>query len=87
MNKSLELIKFNLTPNMSLELIKFNELKKRLNDLKKLYNLDKNDKLLTKIHKLEEELSESRNRFIREFRANNKEEIINYLMIKDKNID
>lgn len=84
MKKDLELVKFNLTPKMSLELIKFNKLKKDLNELKELYNLDKNDKNLFKIEMLERELLKCRNKFIREFRLSNKEEITEYLQIKDQ---
>ena len=84
MNKKIESIKFNLTPEMSLELIKFNMLKRQLNDLKKLYNLDKNEKLLLQIKKLEKDLENSKKNFIKEFRLNNKEEIINYLKMKDQ---
>lgn len=84
MKKGLELVKFNLTQKMSLELIKFNKLKKELNSLKELYNLDKNKELLLKIKKLEQELIECRNKFIIEFRLNNKDEIIEYLKIKDQ---
>lgn len=82
--KNLELVKFTLTSNMSLELIKFNKLKKELLDLKELYNLDKNKKLLLKINQLEHDLSESRNKFIKEFRIINKKEIEEYLQIKDQ---
>lgn len=84
MKKELELVNFNLTQSMSLELIKFNKLKKELNKLKELYNLDKNEQNLLKIKKLEEELIKCRNTFIREFRLNNKDEIIKYLKIKDQ---
>lgn len=84
-HKDFELVKFNLTPKMSQELIKFNELKKKINELKKLYNLDKNKKLLLQILKLEDELNETKTRFILEFRLNNKDEIIEYLNIRDKN--
>ena len=84
MDKKIESIKFNLTPEMSLELIKFNMLKRQLNDLKELYNLDKNEKLLLQIKKLEKDLKNSKKNFIKEFRLNNKEEIINYLKMKDQ---
>lgn len=84
MNKKLESVKFNLTPNMSLELIRFNNLKKELNELKKLYNLDKNENLLLKIKELEKDLIKCRNSFIKEFRLNNKDEIIKYLKLKDQ---
>ena len=81
MNKDLESMKFNLTPSMSLELIKFNELKKELN---KLYNLDKNEKLLLKIKDIENKMEISKNKFIKEFKLNNKKQIIEYLKIKDQ---
>ena len=84
MNKNLNLIRFNLTETMSLELIKFNKLKKELYELKKLYNLDKNKKLLLQINELEKELENSRNIFIKEFKINNHDEIIEYLKIKDQ---
>ena len=84
MKKNIELIRFNLTHSMSLELIKFNNLKKELDSLRKLYNLDKNDKLLLQIKGLEKNIKKSRNKFIREFRINNKDEITNYLLLKDK---
>ena len=84
MNKELELVKFNLTKEMSLELIKFNKLKKKLYELKKLYNLDKNVELLLQINKIERDLIKTRNKFIKEFRVNNQEEIIRYLELKDQ---
>lgn len=84
MKNDLGLVKFNLTPSMSLELIKFNNLKRKLNKLKELYNLDKNEELLLKIENIEKELINSRNNFIKEFRLNNREEIIKYLEIKDQ---
>ena len=71
---------------MSLELIKFNEIKKELNKLKKLYNLDKSEDTLLEIKKKEEKLKLSKERFIMEFRLNNKEEIDLYLRLKN-NID
>ena len=83
MKKDIELIKFNLTQDMCLELIRFNELKKQLYKLKELYNLDKNKELLKKINKLQSELNKSKNKFILEFRLNNKQEIIEYLKLKD----
>ena len=85
MNKKLESVKFNLTQEMSLELIKFNKLKKELNNLKELYNLDKNEKLLLQIKNIENELKICRNKFIKEFRINNHNEIIKYLELKDQN--
>ena len=84
MYKSLELVKFNLTPKMSLELIRFNNLKKELYKLKELYNLDKNEELLLRIERTEKDLKKSRNRFIKEFRINNSDEIIEYLSLKDQ---
>ena len=79
MNKNKELVKFNLTHDMSLELIKFNSLKKQLNELKSTSNFNDNKSLVKKAKKIEKELVNSRNNFIREFRLNNKDEIIKYL--------
>lgn len=85
--KDLELVKFVLTPEMSLELINFNNLKKELFKLKEMYNLDKNNEnLLLQIQEIQEKLDESRDRFVRDFRKNNKEEIDKYLEIKNQDI-
>ena len=45
--------------------------------------LRKNEETLKKINKLQNELNNSKNRFILEFRLNNKQEIIEYLKLKD----
>lgn len=83
--KELELVKFTLTSNMSLELIKFNKLKKELIELKNEYKLNKDDKeMQLKIKSLQEELFKTRDKFIKEFRLNNKKEIDRYLKIKDQ---
>lgn len=84
MQKELELVKFTLTPSMTMELIKFNKLKKELLEIKELYNLDKNEDLLKKIEQIQNELDESRDRFIKDFRLNNKSQIEEYLKIKDQ---
>ena len=83
MKQNVDLVKFNLTPTMTEELIKFNNLKKELIKLK-------NKKILTnkenkEIIKLENKLFESRKKFINDFRKNNKEEILEYLRLKDQN--
>jgi len=77
-----EKLEFVLTPKMAGELIKFNNLKKELNNLKNKEILDNND--LIRISKLENDLVNTRIRFIKEFRDNNKEEIIKYLNSKDQ---
>ena len=82
MEEKLELVKFNLTPVMAKELVKFNELKKELMILKKKKILKRYD--LIKMKELENKLNLARIKFINEFRNNNKEEIINYLNIKDQ---
>lgn len=84
MQKELELVKFTLTPSMTMELIRFNKLKKELLETKELYNLDKNEELLLKIGQLQNDLDESRDRFIKDFRLNNKSQIEEYLKIKDQ---
>lgn len=85
MKKELDNVKFNLTPTMYLELIKFNNIKKDLLNYKKSYDLEEDPKLLIKINELENKLVESRNKFIKEFRMNNKDEINRYLQEKDQN--
>ena len=82
--ENLELVRFNLTPNMSLELIKFNKLKKELNKLKEDYELYKNKEILSKIGVVKKQMESCKNAFIREFRLNNQDEINKYLEIKDQ---
>lgn len=85
--KDLELVKFVLTPNMALELINFNNLKKELLELEEMYNLDKNnDKLLLQIQEIQEKMNELRDRFVQDFRKNNKEEIDKYLEMKNQDL-
>lgn len=85
MQEKLESVKFNLTSSMSLQLIRFNELKKELIELDELYNENKNIEILNKIKQKEIELIKCRDIFIKEFKLNNKEEVINYLRIKNEN--
>lgn len=74
MHNNLEDIKFNLTPNMSKYLLEFNEIKKKLNEVE-----DKKER-----KKLERKLNILKDKFIVEFRLNNKDEILKYLSVKDK---
>ena len=76
-----KIIRFNLTQEMSIELLKFNELKKEINVLKQIE--DKNKSVLLLIETKENELKKCREDFIRDFRLNNKKEIIEYLQTKD----
>lgn len=80
-----KIIRFNLTQEMSIELLKFNELKKEINILKQIE--DKNESVLLLIKSKEEELKKCRENFIRDFRMNNKKEIIEYLQTKDWNFN
>ena len=84
MKKELSEVKFNLTHDMAKDLICFNELKKELIILKKKNILNKND--LIKIKNLEDNLTKIRIKFIKEFRENNKQEINEYLELKDQEI-
>ena len=84
MNKNLESVKFNLTKDMMIELIKFNELKKELNILKDQYDLTKDQELLFEMSELEIKLKSCRDSFIKKFRLNNHDEIIEYLNLKDR---
>ena len=77
MNKNMDSIKFNLTPLMAEKLIEFNNLKKQLNSLKREDTLEQNE-----IKEIEDKLNKLRIEFIKEFRLNNKEEILNYLSNK-----
>ncbi len=76
-----KIIRFNLTQEMSIELLKFNELKKEINVLKQIE--DKNESVLLLIEEKEKKLKNCRENFIRDFRLNNKKEIIEYLQTKD----
>ena len=79
--KDLHDIKFNFNQEMLDDLVKFEDEKKKLIEL---YNLDKNDDILLQIMECEQKLSNYRQRFIESFRKNNKEEIKEYIEIKDK---
>ena len=83
MKEQLDLVKFNLTEEMSKGLIKFNDLKKKLLKLRIKQSLTNEE--VNEIQKLENELNKTRIMFIKEFRRNNKEEIIEYLKLKDQN--
>jgi len=82
MKSKLESVSFNLTNEMTKELIKFNNVKKELIKLRNKEILDKED--LLKKGELEKELNKTRISFINAFRNNNKEEIIEYLKLKDQ---
>ena len=77
MKDNINSIKFNLTPLMAQKLIEFNNLKKELNSLKNKDILEQND--IKQIKNIEDKLNQIRIEFIKEFRLNNKEEILNYL--------
>lgn len=79
--KKIEDIKFNLDEGMLNNLIKFEEEKKALN---KLYNLDQDDNTLLQILEKEQKLNNYRQKFIESFRKVNKEEIEEYMKLKDK---
>ena len=82
MKEKLDLVRFNLTNAMTRELIKFNELKKELLYLKNKKLLTNQD--IVKIKETETKLNKTKIKFIKEFRENNKEEILKYLKIKDQ---
>ena len=81
MNKSINNIKFTLTPNMSLELIKFNDLKNEYEALKK--ECENNNVNLLKLNALEKQMNECKSKFVSEFKKSNKEQINEYLHKKD----
>lgn len=83
MKQKVDLVKFNLTQTMIDKLIKFNNLKKQLMLKKSKTILDTNE--LKEINEIENNLNKIRNSFIKEFRLNNKEEILEYLRLKDNN--
>ena len=80
MKDNINSIKFNLTPLMAQKLIEFKNLKKELNSLKNKDILEVNE--IKKIKIIEDKLNQIRIEFIKEFRINNKEEILNYLNSK-----
>ena len=77
MAKDINSIKFNLTSKMAKKLIEFNKIKKRLN------SLIHSEENLSEIEKLNEQLNSIKLNFIKEFRFNNKDEILEYLKLKD----
>lgn len=82
MQKKIENIKFNLTPNMSLELINFNKLKEEYLVLTNEYEKTKDELVLIKIVKKEKEMNDCKTRFIEEFRIGNKKIIEKYIIDK-----
>lgn len=80
MKENINSIKFNLTPLMAQKLIEFNNLKKEINSLKNKEILEKYE--IKQIKSIEDKLNQIRIEFIKEFRLNNKEEILNYLKNK-----
>lgn len=80
MKNNVDSIKFNLTPLMAEKLIEFNNLKKELNFLKNKDMLEINE--IKQIKSIEDKLDKLRIEFIKEFRLNNKEEILKYLNSK-----
>lgn len=79
--KKIDDIKFNLNRDMLNSLLKFDEIKKELN---KLYNLGKSDDVLLKIMEQEHKLNSYRQKFIEDFRKENKNEISEYKKLKDE---
>ena len=79
--KNLKDIKFNISNEMFEYLVNFETLKEELNEL---YNLDKNDDILLKIMEKEQQLNNYRQKFIEKFRYINKNEIEEYIKLKDE---
>lgn len=79
--KKIQDIKFNISNEMFEYLVNFEVLKEELNDL---YNLDKNDDILLKIMEKEQQLNNYRQKFIEKFRYINKNEIEEYIKLKDE---
>ena len=79
--KNLKDIKFNISNEMFEYLVNFETLKEELNEL---YNLDKNDDILLKIMEKEQQLNNYRQKFIEKFRYINRNEIQEYMKLKDE---
>jgi len=80
MLKSLENLKFNMTPEMAEQLNIFFNLKKKL-ELQKSSSLENNNLGLLEKKEIIEQIEECRNLFIKLFRENNKSEINKYINI------
>lgn len=75
-------IRFNLTPEMADKIVEINNLKMKLLELKKQGRSDNN--INKELSDLEEEIYIQKTNFIKEFQANNKEQIDKYLELKNK---
>lgn len=75
-------IRFNLTPEMADKIVEINNLKMKLLELKKQGRSDNN--INQELSDLEEEIYIQKTNFIKEFQANNKEQIDKYLELKNK---
>jgi len=85
MEKKLMDIKFKLTKEMVKLFIDYTLKRDELLKTQQQYNLNKNKILLGKIKKLEKELDNNRDLFVKNFRLNNVEEIEEYLRLKKEN--
>ena len=79
--KKIQDIKFNISNEMFECLVNFEKLKEEINDL---YSLDKSDDILLKIMEKEQQLNKYRQKFIEKFRNINKDEIEEYIKLKDE---
>ena len=75
-------IRFNLTPEMADKIVEINNLKMKLLELKKQGRSD--NSINKELSDLEEEIYIQKTNFIKEFQANNKEQIDKYLELKNK---
>lgn len=85
MEKNFMDIKFKLTKEMVKLFIDYTLKRDELLKIQQQYNLNKNKILLGKIKKLEKELDNNRDLFVKNFRLNNVEEIEEYLRLKNEN--
>ena len=85
MEKKVMDIKFKLTKEMVKLFIDYTLKRDELLNIQQQYNLNKNKILLGKIKKLEKELDNNRDLFVKNFRLNNVEDIEEYLRLKNEN--
>lgn len=77
-------IKFNLTPLMADEIVKINDLKIKIFKLDQEISKKPDEKLTRKKEILVKKMESEKKKFIKEFQNNNKDQIMTYLNLKNK---
>lgn len=80
--KKLENIKFNLTSDMANDIMVIYNLKQELDDLKQRKDNSNDLIVVEEYNKLQQQLEKTKKQFIKNFKKNNQEQILEYKNIK-----